>query len=95
MDQDFRADDATLEEFFQFLLEEEIPHDRAGLEDHRDRIALRIDSEVLSLLWGPGPARSATLDRDPQIRAALEAMPRAALLLNDPEAFMAGASDNP
>ena len=92
MEQDFRADDATLEEFYAFLDEEEIPYDRAALDEYRDRVALRIDAEVFSLLWGPGPARGATLDRDPQIRAALGAMPRAALLLNDPEAFLAGAS---
>ncbi len=92
VEQDFRADDATLEEFYAFLDEEEIPYDRAALDEYRDRVALRIDAEVFSLLWGPGPARGATLDRDPQIRAALGAMPRAALLLNDPEAFLAGAS---
>lgn len=94
VDQTFRADDATIEEFYAFLAEEEIPHDRAALEEYRERVALRIDSEVFSLLWGPGPARRATLDRDPQVAAALDAMPRAALLLRDPEAFLAQTSGN-
>lgn len=92
VDQDFRADDATLVEFFDFLAAERIPHDREGLERHRDAVALRIEGEVFSLLWGPAASRRATMDRDPQISAALEAMPRAALLLRDPQAYLAGAA---
>ena len=90
VDQNFRVDDATLAEFFDFLEQEGIPHDRPGLERHRDAIGLRIEGEVFSLLWGPGASRAATMDRDPQIRAALAAMPQAELLLRDPDAFLAG-----
>ena len=92
VDQSFRTDAVTLGEFFEFLAEEGIPHDREGLEEHRDAVALRIDAEVFSLLWGPGASREATMDRDPQIRAALQAMPQAALLLTDPEAYLAGTT---
>ena len=49
----------------------------------------RIESEIFSLLWGPAASRAATMDRDPQIAAALRAMPQAALLLHDPEAYLA------
>ena len=92
VEQSFRADDATLGEFFDFLAEERIPHDREGLEAHRDRLALRIEGEIFSLLWGPAAAREATMDRDPQIAEALSAMPHAALLLRDPEAYLAAAT---
>ncbi|MYB31284.1 MAG: hypothetical protein F4Y20_01770 [Acidobacteria bacterium] len=92
MDQTFRADAATLAEFFDFLAEEGILHDRDGLERHREAVALRIESEVFSLLWGPAASRRATLDRDPQVAAALQAMPAAALLLHDPEAYLAGTT---
>ena len=92
VDQSFRADAATLTEFFDFLTEETIPHDREGLERHRDAVALRIEGEVFSLLWGPGASRETTMDRDPQITAALAAMPQAALLLRDPQAYLAGAT---
>ena len=92
VDQTFRADDATLTEFFDFLAEERIPHDREGLQEHRDAVALRIEGEIFSLLWGPAASREATLDRDSQITAALQAMPRAALLLRDPEAYLAGTA---
>lgn len=92
VDQSFRADDVTMDEFFDFLAEERIPHEREGLEEHRDAVALRIEGEVFSLLWGPAAAREATLDRDRQISAALQAMPQAALLLLDPEAYLAGAA---
>ena len=92
VDQGFRADAATLAEFFDFLSEEQIPYDREGLERHRDAVALRIEGEIFSLLWGPGASRRATLDRDPQVAAALQAMPEAALLLRDPEAYLAGTN---
>ena len=92
VDQSFRVDEATVEEFFVFLSAERIPHDREGLDEYRDAVALRIEGEIFSLLWGPAASREATLDRDPQVRAALRAMPRAALLLNDPEAYLAGAT---
>ena len=92
VDQSFRTDAATLAEFFDFLAEERIPHDRDGLERHRDAVALRIEGEVFSLLWGPAASRRATMDRDPQVVAALQAMPEAALLLHDPEAYLAGTT---
>ena len=92
VDQGFRSDDATLDEFFDFLAEERIPHDREDLETRREHLALRLDGEVLGLLWGPGAARRATMDRDLQIGAALAAMPQATLLLRDPDAYLAGAT---
>ena len=92
VDQSFRVDETTVEEFFQFLSEERIPHDREGLDEHRDAVGLRIEGAIFSLLWGPAATREATMDRDPQIAAALQAMSQAALLLNDPEAYLAGAT---
>ena len=92
VDQSFRVDETTVEEFFQFLSDERIPHDREGLDEHRDAVAFRIEGEIFSLLWGPAASREATMDRDRQIAAALQAMPQAALLLNDPEAYLAGAT---
>ena len=92
VDQSFRADAATFAEFLDFLAAEKIPHDREGLERHREAVALRIEGEVFSLLWGPAASRRATLDRDPQVAAALQAMPQAALLLHDPEAYLAGTT---
>ena len=93
VDQDFRADRATLDEFLSFLEEEGIPRELPAEEEARRRldeqIALRIEGEVFSLLWGPGASRRATIDRDPQVNAALAAMPRAALLIRDPEAYLA------
>ncbi len=88
VDRSFRVDAATLSEFFGFLEEEEIPHSQEELQPHADQIALRIEGEVFSLLWGPGASRHATMDRDPQIAAALAAMPHAALLLEDPQTYL-------
>ena len=88
VDRSFRVDAPTLSEFFGFLEAQEIPHRREELEPHADQIALRIEEEVLSLLWGPGASRRATMDRDPQIAAALAAMPDAALLLEDPQTYL-------
>lgn len=93
VDQTFRTDRATIEEFFAFLDEEGIPHelpeDPEELAAVEAQVALRIDGEVFSLLWGPAASRMATIGRDRQVNAALSAMPRAALLIEDPEAFLA------
>ncbi len=88
VDQAFRADERAFEEFFAFLEEENVAHDREALEAHREPMAIRIESEVFHLLWGPGAAQRAVIDRDPQVRAGLDLMPRAALLLEDPDAYL-------
>ncbi len=97
VDRSFRVGPETRAEFLEFLREERISHDREALAEHGERIALRIESEVFSLLWGPGAARRAVIDRDPQVRAGLEVLPEAELLLRDPDAYLttvAGAAAN-
>jgi len=88
VDQTFRAGPETQKEFLAFLEEEGISHDPEELARHEAPIALRIEAEVFSLLWGPGAARRAVIDRDSQVRAGVGVMPEAELLLRDPDAYL-------
>ncbi len=88
VDRTFRVGPETHAEFLEFLEAEHIGHDPEGLAEHGEQIAVRIEGEVFSLLWGPGAARRAVIDRDPQVRAGLDVMPEAELLLRDPDAYL-------
>ena len=87
IDQRFRVTDEVLEDFFAFLDEEGVSYSREQLLEHRDRLALRIEVEIFSALWGAEAAQRIALQHDPQVGAAVEALPRAAELLRDPVAY--------
>ena len=90
IDQSFRVDDAVLEDFLSFLDDEEIEYERDELMAHRDRLALRIEVEIFSSLWGAEAAQKIAATHDPQVLAGIEALPDAARLLADPKAFASG-----
>jgi len=87
IDRDFRVDDDVLEEFFHFLDEEGVSYSRDELLEHHDRLALRIELEIFSALWGAEAAQKIAAREDPQVQAAIAALPQAAELLRDPVAY--------
>jgi carboxyl-terminal processing protease len=87
IDDRFRVDDEVLEDFFTFLTEEAVPYSRSELLEIRDQLALRIELEIFNALWGGEAAQKVAVSRDPQLQAALQALPQAADLLADPVAF--------
>ena len=87
IDKEFRVNDEMLENFFEFLGEEGISFSRDELEEHKERLAHRIEIEIFNALWGAGTAQKIAATYDPQIQAALKALPDAAELLNNPVAF--------
>ena len=87
VDKAFRVDDEILEDFFSFLDEEGMTYDREELAEHRDRLALRIEVEIFSALWGAVAAQTVAVQHDPQVNAGLHALPQAAELLSDPVAY--------
>ncbi|MEE9179555.1 MAG: S41 family peptidase [Vicinamibacteria bacterium] len=89
IDKSFEVDDEVLEDFFRFLEEEEIPFSKEELQEHRDRLALAIEGEIFSSIWGMETAQRLYVKKDPQVRRAIEALPDAAELLRDPKGYVA------
>jgi carboxyl-terminal processing protease len=85
----FRVDDAVLVDFRAHLDERKIRYSEAELAEHRDELARRIEEEVVLQVFGEGEARRRTAAWDPQVRKALELIPRAEQLLRDPRAYVA------
>jgi carboxyl-terminal processing protease len=88
IDEKFEVDDAVLKHFFDFLEKEEVPFEKEALIEHRDRLALLIRAEIFSSLWGAEARQHVLLEKDPQVRAGLEALPDAVDLLKDPRAYV-------
>ena len=89
IDKSFEVDDEVLEDFFRFLEEEEIPFSKEELQEHRDRLALAIEGEIFSSIWGMETAQRLYVKKDPQVRRAIEALPDATELLRDPKGYVA------
>lgn len=87
VDERFRVNDEVLEDFFGFLDSEQIPYSKEELLAAREQLALRIEVEIFNALWGSEAAQRIAVTRDPQIQAALAALPDAAQLLVDPAAY--------
>jgi hypothetical protein len=87
VDQRFRANDEVLEDFYGFLDHENIPYSREELLAAREPLALRIEGEIFNALWGAEAAQRIAAAYDPQIQAALAALPDATLLLADPVGY--------
>ena len=89
IDRSFTVDDEVLEDFFEFLEEEEIPFSREDLLEHRDRLSLVLEGDIISSIWGMEAAQRLYISKDPQVRRAVEALPAAAQLLADPQGYVA------
>ncbi|MFQ5791977.1 MAG: S41 family peptidase [Acidobacteriota bacterium] len=89
IDKSFEVDDEVLEDFLQFLEQEEIPFEREELLEHRQRLALHIKADIFSSIWGAEAAQRVLVAKDPQVQAAVEALADAAQLLTDPSAYVA------
>jgi len=87
VDERFRVNDEVLEDFFGFLDAEQIPYSREELLAAREPLSLRIEVEIFNALWGAEAAQKIAVTYDPQIQAALEALPDSAQLLTDPAAY--------
>jgi carboxyl-terminal processing protease len=86
---DFRADDKVLKDFADYLDGRKLRHTAEDLRDNRPAISRLIEEEVLRQVFGEGEARRRSLAWDPQVKKALELIPRAELLLHDPAGYVA------
>ncbi len=85
----FKADDRVHGEFKAYLQSRKIRFTDAELEAARLEIGREIEEEVLRQVFGEGEARRRTLSWDPQVQKALEVIPRAEILIQDPQRFIA------
>jgi carboxyl-terminal processing protease len=86
---DFHADDAVLADFESYLASRKLRATHADIVENKTAIVELIEDEVLRQVVGEGAAKRRSVAWDPQIKKALELVPRAAVLLNDPKTFIA------
>jgi carboxyl-terminal processing protease len=88
IDKSFRVTDEVLADFREFLQKEKISFTEKDIEENRERLALLIQGEIFSSIWGAEEAQRVYLQSDPQVAAALRVMAEAAELRKDPRAYV-------
>jgi carboxyl-terminal processing protease len=86
---DFEVDDEIRQAFATYLESRELRFTPEQLAENRVMIDRLIDEEVVRQVFGEGAARRRSVKWDPQVQRALELVPRAELLLEDPDTFVA------
>jgi carboxyl-terminal processing protease len=89
IDRGFKADERVLADFRHYLEEKKVRFTDAELEQARVEIGHEIEEEVLRQVFGEGEARRRIMAWDPQVQKALEVMPKAEILIRDPQRFVA------
>ena len=87
--EEFAVDDAVREDFRALLESRELRFTEADLEENRVAVDRLIEEQILRQAFGEGAARRRSVAWDPQLQRALELIPRAELLLGDPDGFVA------
>jgi carboxyl-terminal processing protease len=86
---DFKVDDKVMAEFRAFLVGQKLKFTDDDLTQNRDALSRQIQEEVLRQVFGEGEARRRSLAWDPQVKKALDLIPRSELLLRDPQRYVA------
>ncbi len=86
---DFEVDDEIREAFLAYLESRKLRFTPEQLEENRQMVDRLIEEEVVRQVFGEGEARQRSIQWDPQVQRALELVPRAELLLGDPDGFVA------
>jgi carboxyl-terminal processing protease len=86
---DFEVNDEVREAFRAYLESRKLRFTDEQLKENRVMVDRLIEEEVLRQVFGEGAARQRSILWDPQVQRALELVPRAELLLGDPDTFVA------
>jgi carboxyl-terminal processing protease len=89
IDRDFKVDEKTFADFKAYLDSRKLKHTPQDLADNRVAIERQLAEEIARQAYGEGEARRRSMAWDPQVRKALELVPRAEQLLRDPQQFVA------
>ncbi len=86
---DFTVDDTMRENFRAYLESHKLRFTDEELEVNRVMVDHLIEEQVLRQVFGEGEARRRSIAWDSQVQRALELIPRAKLLIGDPDTFVA------
>ena len=86
---EFKVDEKVMADFTAFLDEQKVKYTTEDLAANHEAITRQIEEEVVRQVFGEGEARKRSLAWDPQVRKALELIPKADLLLRDPQKYVA------
>jgi carboxyl-terminal processing protease len=86
---DFQVDDRVLADFKTYLDGRKLRYTPEDLQSNKDTLTRLITEEVLRQSFGEGEARRRSLAWDPQVKKALELIPRAEQLLKAPQSYVA------
>jgi carboxyl-terminal processing protease len=86
---DFEVNDEIRASFLSYLESRKLRFTPEQLEENRQMVDRLIEEEVVRQVFGEGEARQRSIEWDPQVQRALELVPRAKLLLGDPDGFVA------
>jgi carboxyl-terminal processing protease len=86
---DFQVDERTINDFKAYLDKRKLRYTPEEIAANREAIAHQITEQVLAQVFGEAEARRRSLAWDPQVRKALELVPRSETLLKDPQKFIA------
>jgi len=85
----FEVDDATMQEFHQFLEDEKIPFTEADLVENNDWVRSNIRSEIFTDAFGQDQGLKVKEEADPLVLKALELMPKAKQLAENARRIVA------
>ena len=86
---EFKVDDKTFADFKAYLDARKLKHTPEELAENRVALERLLTEEIMRQVFGEGEARRRSVAWDPQVRKALELVPRAEQLLRDPQQFVA------
>ena len=84
-----KEDDRTMADFKSYLDTRKLKYTPEDLIANREAITHQITEQVLLQVFGEGEARRRSMAWDPQVKKALELVPKSDLLLKDPQRFIA------
>jgi hypothetical protein len=86
---DFQVDDQVLADLKAYLTTRKLRFTDEDIAQNRDQLSRFIGEEVLRQAFGEGEARRRSLAWDPQVKKALDLVPKAEQLLREPQRFIA------
>jgi carboxyl-terminal processing protease len=86
---DFEADDAVMTDFRKFLANKNVRYSEPELADNLDWVKRKIKQEVMVSTFGQQEGYKVQLEADPQLAAAIDAVPQARALYANARKIMA------